>query len=72
MGSDSAAELMTDEVIDISIHAPRVGSDKRFGLSLFFWYKFQSTLPVWGATANMHKYIFATASLYAKTTEKGN
>ena len=34
----------------ISIHAPRVGSD-RFSMTTFLWvFIFQSTLPVWGAT----------------------
>ena len=37
-------------LLDISIHAPRVGSDSiKCQLWPHFW-KFQSTLPVWGAT----------------------
>ena len=36
----------------ISIHAPRVGSDGRFGGQLTDTILFQSTLPVWGATAS--------------------
>ena len=35
----------------ISIHAPRVGSDWTRAPRLFLRMKFQSTLPVWGATA---------------------
>ena len=34
----------------ISIHAPRVGSDLGFPVSIFGSRVFQSTLPVWGAT----------------------
>ena len=35
----------------ISIHAPRGGSDLRMWRSLRYWRKFQSTLPVGGATS---------------------
>ena len=35
---------------DISIHAPRVGSDERTGSGIRAAAVFQSTLPVWGAT----------------------
>ena len=35
----------------ISIHAPRVGSDEYQVLQLMAMQTFQSTLPVWGATA---------------------
>ena len=34
----------------ISIHAPRVGSDEQIALRSYGALKFQSTLPVWGAT----------------------
>ena len=34
----------------ISIHAPRVGSDKARPASLHIFMRFQSTLPAWGAT----------------------
>ena len=37
-------------VTDISIHAPRVGSDTYGSLSIDWPTTFQSTLPVWGAT----------------------
>ena len=35
----------------ISIHAPRVGSDQKPQRGLYIENIFQSTLPVWGATA---------------------
>ena len=34
----------------ISIHAPRAGGDRKRGFDVFAGYKFQSTLPVRGAT----------------------
>ena len=37
----------------ISIHAPRVGSDRNCWPFLMSLYQFQSTLPVWGATTNL-------------------
>ena len=40
-------------ISNISIHAPRVGSDAAPAADLFDPYIFQSTLPVWGATVNM-------------------
>ena len=36
----------------ISIHAPRMGSDSKFGTFLRKYDEFQSTLPGWGATRN--------------------
>ena len=36
--------------MSISIHAPRVGSDKNSAYAREAQEKFQSTLPVWGAT----------------------
>ena len=36
--------------LGISIHAPRVGSDSATNLSISSGSRFQSTLPVWGAT----------------------
>ena len=49
VGSD---EVMPDHVhlLIISIHAPRVGSDQWDGDFAELLRKFQSTLPVWGAT----------------------
>ena len=49
------------EVIDISIHAPRVGSDD-LRIYLRRWVsRFQSTLPVWGATFTLYD---VAAALY--------
>ena len=42
----------------ISIHAPRVGSDNRRQDLRKNEQLFQSTLPVWGATAKMHRFFF--------------
>ena len=41
----------------ISIHAPRVGSDWDAIAFRVYGDVFQSTLPVWGATAKLHKYF---------------
>ena len=35
----------------VSIHAPRVGRDRVIFFTHLSWKKFQSTRPVWGATA---------------------
>ena len=67
---------LTHKAAEISIHAPRVGSDvaraghdgvvlyfnprspcgERLHISklAFMWSRFQSTLPVWGATRSVH------------------
>ena len=45
------------ETVFISIHAPRMGSDKRMSNGSMCLTLFQSTLPGWGATAKMD--IFA-------------
>ena len=45
-------------IITISIHAPRVGSDVDAAIAATFRFLFQSTLPVWGATAKMHRFFF--------------
>ena len=47
--SDSWADAF-EQFIEISIHAPRVGSDGLFCLPIRCKERFQSTLPVWGAT----------------------
>ena len=52
MGSDKFIYVDMD-VVDISIHAPRMGSDLRSGAILFDKIGFQSTLPAWGATPNL-------------------
>ena len=42
--------INAEEMIEISIHAPRVGRDVNFGFVYGMGWKFQSTRPVWGAT----------------------
>ena len=49
VGSDSIATIKQQDA-QISIHAPRVGSDQMLNAGAKFVQKFQSTLPVWGAT----------------------
>ena len=49
VGSEDAARGRLPQTT-ISIHAPRVGSDQRARKVLANLRKFQSTLPVWGAT----------------------
>ena len=39
----------------ISIHAPRVGSDDERASIFALFVQFQSTLPVWGATASRQR-----------------
>ena len=41
---------LTQEFMSISIHAPRAGSDARIACIVKWFFKFQSTLPVRGAT----------------------
>ena len=45
----TATEMTTAYTCVISIHAPRMGSDKFLHVHLYPW-QFQSTLPGWGAT----------------------
>ena len=49
-------------LVDISIHAPRMGSDASFDVVSLMQDEFQSTLPGWGATAigfsNSSEYLF--------------
>ena len=52
VGSDRGTSEISP-VSSISIHAPRVGSDKLAGTFLAPASKFQSTLPVWGATLTL-------------------
>ena len=40
-----------ERIARISIHAPRVGSDRIIRMAICTCVSFQSTLPVWGATA---------------------
>ena len=51
VGSDSRVLWQQQLAINISIHAPRVGSDLRKSPVAIILPEFQSTLPVWGATA---------------------
>ena len=51
VGSDCPARRQCQHLpLAISIHAPRVGSDDEEKNAYNWLYKFQSTLPVWGAT----------------------
>ena len=54
VGSDVAAGRVIFPKQEISIHAPRVGSDVR-RRSIRQIAKFQSTLPAWGATYDVHR-----------------
>ncbi|OQM64957.1 hypothetical protein B5786_0529 [Bifidobacterium breve] len=49
--------VLEDDGTDISIHAPRMGSDLKSFADCLKPFLFQSTLPGWGATAKMD--IFA-------------
>ena len=49
----------------ISIHAPRVGSDKDGVNGAKFYLTFQSTLPVWGATVIFLLIAEPTISIHA-------
>ena len=57
VGAERTAELSSDKnlqgvpLIEISIHAPRVGSDRENAMLKRQQELFQSTLPVWGATS---------------------
>ena len=53
VGSDFLLSALR-EVLAISIHAPRVGSDFCIRIGSADGIEFQSTLPVWGATAKLH------------------
>ena len=50
VGGATVLLKQSHDIIRISIHAPRVGSDKSHHLQRFEKLLFQSTLPVWGAT----------------------
>ena len=50
VGSDLLRRVRVRNVSGISIHAPRVGSDYGKSAKSNYVPKFQSTLPVWGAT----------------------
>ena len=50
---------------NISIHAPRVGSDSYQQSCMAFCFEFQSTLPVWGATTRAIR--FTSALIFQST-----
>ena len=56
VGSDRFPILLRAIRPTISIHAPRVGSDLCACPKYTHQYRFQSTLPVWGATARQEAY----------------
>ena len=58
VGSDGNGCVDKNKCIRISIHAPRVGSDSLVLNLCMEIFLFQSTLPVWGATAKMHRFFF--------------
>ena len=58
VGSDNRLSF-APEAKPISIHAPRVGSDCVIRSCALANVEFQSTLPVWGATAKTHKNMHA-------------
>ena len=54
VGSDDPLSNVMLLNISISIHAPRVGSDLSYHCHIQLDKRFQSTLPVWGATIIAH------------------
>ena len=50
-GERLAVYIIRQAYKDISIHAPRVGSDRDYAEFETWGAKFLSTLPAWGATA---------------------
>ena len=50
MESDTSAFHLNIAINNISIHAPRMGSDVAPDFQSFDIFVFQSTLPAWGAT----------------------
>lgn len=49
---------------------PRVGSDVTLIILTLITTKFQSTLPVWGATAKMHKILFLISEEYVDSAKR--
>ena len=58
------------QMIGISIHAPRGGSDVIIMSFRFAHARFQSTLPVGGATAKMHSFPCSSLARVTKNIEK--
>ena len=50
-GETRLFECTVDELLQISIHSPRMGRDLQAVLSRSRFSAFQSTLPAWGETA---------------------
>ena len=67
VGSDQVRSVRRSLPRLISIHAPRVGSDLTVPGLFPKWEPFQSTLPVWGATARhrVGKYVRKPISIHA-------
>ena len=58
--------FVTIIVLDISIHAPRAGSDFHCHSQIAAYDTFQSTLPVWGATVILRKLaVYIRISIHA-------
>ena len=55
VGSDCACRCVVLASVSISIHAPRVGSDSGASRMSPVSFVFQSTLPAWGATAELRE-----------------
>ena len=62
MGSDQPPQRGYAAQSGISIHAPRMGSDRLTVKDYFATVRFQSTLPAWGATTNACSLSFIPAN----------
>ena len=51
----------------ISIHAPRVGSDRGCPIKVFYCIVFLSTLPAWGATEQLKAYAEQYINFYPRS-----
>ena len=66
MGRDNGFHNTIHKRKNISIHAPRVGRDHDKQVDKAQEVKFQSTRPVWGATALVHSfYLLFLISIHA-------
>ena len=57
VGGDCHHTVLFVHLYNISIHAPRVGGDQKGFICISNVTRFQSTPPVWGATAKAHKFL---------------
>ena len=64
-GERPESEIRQVTPCSVSIHAPRVGSDIILCCNAKVAWKFQSTLPVWGATPSLPNY--ATEHMFQST-----